>query len=204
MFNQINGLKEKLSKDQRTVAKGFRLPCSAAQPRPLPGDRSERAAQTSVLSGEANTHAMRQRHHQFGSHFRLQTEFLFTKLNNFLKAFYFSILKSYIFLNKFVEIQKYKSGDLEGRRTPERGKGAVGSGDVRLFFFIIWFAQEMRASNDWKQLWAVTSGAKIEQQFLQMQPLKQLPQLFPTPLYTSPACSVSPPPAPPHIPGSTF
>lgn len=106
-------------------------------------------------------------------------------------------MKSYIFLNKFVEIQKYKSGDLEGRRTPERGKGAVGSGDVRLFFFIIWFAQEMRASNDWKQLWAVTSGAKIEQQFLQMQPLKQLPQLFPTPLYTSPACSVSSPPPPP-------
>lgn len=65
--------------------------------------------------------------------------------------------------------------DLEGRRTTGRGKADEGSGGVCLFFFIIWFGQEMRASHDWKQLWDVTSGARIEQKFLEMQPLKQVP-----------------------------
>lgn len=46
----------------------------------------------------------------------------------------------------FVQRQKYKNGDLEGREN-----GDEGSGGVCLFFFI-WFGQEMRAPNDWKQL----------------------------------------------------
>lgn len=75
-----------------------------------------------------------------------------------------------------------------------RGKGDAGSGGVCLFFFIIWFGQEMRAFNDWKQLWAVTSGAGMEQEFLQMQPLRR-PSLA---IAHSPlnllASSASPPP----------
>lgn len=71
-----------------------------------------------------------------------------------------------------VEIQKYKSGDLERKRTKRKGKGDEGSGAACLFFFRIWFGQEMRASDDWKQLRAVTSGARMEQKFLQMKPLK--------------------------------
>lgn len=43
--------------------------------------------------------------------------------------------------------------DLEERRATGRGKADEGSGGVCLFFFIIWFGQEMRASHDWKQLW---------------------------------------------------
>lgn len=62
-----------------------------------------------------------------------------------------------------------------GMGQSRRGKGNEVSGGVCLFFFIIWFGQEMHASSDWKQLWTVTSGARIEQKFLQMQSLKQLP-----------------------------
>lgn len=63
---------------------------------------------------------------------------------------------------------------------------------VCLFFFIIWFGQEMRAPNDWKQLQAVTSGARLEQKSLPMQPLKQLPELVPSQTLTSPALFASP------------
>lgn len=64
--------------------------------------------------------------------------------------------------------------DLE-EKTKGRGKADEDSGGMSLFFFIIWFGQEMRTSHDWKQLWDVTSEARIEQKFLEMQPLKQVP-----------------------------
>lgn len=90
---------------------------------------------------------------------------------------------------------------MEGRRTTGREKG---DGDVCLFFFAIWFGQEMRASNDWKQLWSVTSGARIEQKSLQMQPLKQLPELFLAPTLNSPSMLRGPFLFPSHPPGSSL
>ena len=86
----------------------------------------------------------------------------------------------------FVQRQKYKYGDLEGRRN-----GEEGSGGVSLLFYHL-FGQEMRAPNDWKQLQAVTSGARLEQKSLPMQPLKQLPELVPSQTLTSPALFASP------------
>lgn len=56
-----------------------------------------------------------------------------------------------------------------------RGRGDEGPGGVRLYFFIIWFGQEMHASSDWKQLWAVTRGQESSRSSCRRKSLKQLP-----------------------------
>ena len=47
--------------------------------------------------------------------------------------------------------------DLE-EKTKGREKADEDSGGMCLFFFIIWFGQEMRTSHDWKQLWESLVG----------------------------------------------